>query len=511
MKHNRSILTQLLLSQLIVAPLVPATPNFANATPAECWSAQPSQSVAAPVTSADDQTLPINLGDKNLSLLDVPADAQVTMGNNCSLIDSPLVGCDDNTGPQTAPRRIYDFTKGTLGTKQTRAAVILNQVYNTIEPQTMWTNSTAALASAAAITISSPGKYILTGDLQINAQNTGVIGIKITSSNVTLDLNGYTISQSSGSINKGVIDVVGIYVTNASASLYNITIQNGQLNNIGDYSLNGTGMIIGEGTLVHSGITLDTVRITACGATGIKLNLINDATISNVSVTGCSNDLAGVDLTTYGLNLTTCNNITVRNASFSNLNTTANLDNDATTYGIYVNQSTNLTFTNCATNNNAATVVDSPALGRTYGAYIYSNDTTNITYNIAFTNCTASNNKVIVDTLDTAVNLQCAGFTAAAAATNRTIYTLNFTNCTANNNTLSGTGTTSLSVTGFQFSITKNILLQNCLASYNNYSANTVCGCYFENSQNALIQNCTLLGQSAGSGVAAGIFVLNDC
>lgn len=168
-------------------------------------------------------------------------------------------------GPTQTPHCTYDFstpinllpTLYPLTQTHSRATVILNQVFNTIEPNSMWTNSTSAAANTAAITISQPGKYILTGDLQINAQNSGaaeagVIGIDITCSNVTLDLNGYTISQSAGSIASNITGVVGIRVKNISSSLANITIKNGHLNNLGNSNLFGTGLLIGEGTMTAS-------------------------------------------------------------------------------------------------------------------------------------------------------------------------------------------------------------------------------------------------------------------
>lgn len=302
----------------------------------------------------------------------------------------------DHPGPLLSPHRTYDFT--TIPTTinhattplPTRIAVILNQIFNIIEPTTMWTNSTSAAANTAAITISSPGKYILAGDLQINAQNSGtagagVIGIDITSSNVTLDLNGYTISQSATSVAAGITGVVGIRIKNSSRSLYNITIQNGQLNGIGNGTLDGTGLIIGEGTNIHYSIKLTTLRITNCAVTGIQLNKIDDSTLDQISVTSFTNTKTGSDRTTYGLYLTNCNNLTVRDARFSDLAATAANALNSTVYGIYLNSCTNITCINCATDNNASTITNG-GIGTTAG--IYSNASSGITCQ----NCVASYN-----------------------------------------------------------------------------------------------------------------------
>src|SRR3712207_5840058 len=66
--------------------------------------------------------------------------------------------------------------------------------------------------SALPITITQPGSYYLTGNL------TGADGIRVSASNVTIDLNGFTIQGTGGATS------VGIYRTTTQT---NITVKNG--------------------------------------------------------------------------------------------------------------------------------------------------------------------------------------------------------------------------------------------------------------------------------------------
>ena len=73
--------------------------------------------------------------------------------------------------------------------------------------------------STTSVTISSPGSYYLAGDIAV----TGT-GISITSGDVTLDLNGFTVRKSSGTGGAGII-VSGP----ADNSARNVTIRNGHV------------------------------------------------------------------------------------------------------------------------------------------------------------------------------------------------------------------------------------------------------------------------------------------
>lgn len=491
MKNWQWQLTQLLLSQLVLLPLTPTA------------AADSDELAPAPLPTR------LNLDGKNLSLLEMPPCIELSAPDHCQA----TVGCDGNTGPKTTPHRVINFAAApaaasTKASKTTR--VILDQVFNTIEPEAVWTASTTAATNSAAYTITQPGKYILTGDLQINALNSpgvgnGVIGIAIASSNVTLDLNGYTISQSTNSVNAGVLGVIGILVRDTD-SYYNITIQNGQISNIGNNTLQGKGILVGSGEDSYRlyDITLDNLRITKCGATGIALNIVNDSRLTNVSVTGCTNNLTGTALTTYGLSLTDCNNITVSDASFCDLNTTASASNASATYGIFIDRGTNLSFTNCATDYNVSS--SSSGTTTTYG--VYANNDSDIFNNLSFTNCSASNNVTARDT-----NL--AGFRIGSSSTaENTISSITFTNCTANNNQTTG-GSDANVVSGFWLYYCKGIKLSNCLASYN-YSPNgTAIGFNLSNVQTGLSENCTALAQTSDSATtteyAAGLLVDNGC
>lgn len=436
----------------------------------------------------------------NLSLIDVPPGAL-----DRQLYQLPAsVGCNGVTGPQRYPYRVYDFS--TESVEPTRSAVILNQVYNTITPQQMWSNSTSAVASAAAITISKPGKYILTGNLLINAQNNNVIGILITANNVTLDLNGYTISQASGSTATGVVGIKVQY-TDSNTSLYNITIQNGQLSSVGADDLGGTAIVIGSSSnnTPYYSMNLDTLRITKCGAAGINITEVNDVTIDQVSVTSCTNNNTG-NLTLYGLKLSACYNVAVSNASFSDLTCTASSTSNSDTYGIYADGCQKVTFTNCDTSNNTATVADTAAVATVYGTYLY-DSTVTTNQNLNFINCRASNNSATVT--GTANLLNAGGFVADDAGSSFA-KTLTFTNCTANNNSTS-TGASSNYAYGFKLRYTIGVTMTNCLASYNSSESGSAIGAYFDRSKSALVQNSSFLSQIANTSTgqdAMGIWVV---
>ena len=88
------------------------------------------------------------------------------------------------------------------------------QTYRTlgqIEPRTPVTNS-------GALTISSSGSYYLTGNITVNSGD----AITITCDNVTLDLNGFTISSTQNPATNGNAILL-------SGSIKNITILNGSI------------------------------------------------------------------------------------------------------------------------------------------------------------------------------------------------------------------------------------------------------------------------------------------
>ena len=112
--------------------------------------------------------------------------------------------------------------------------------------------------SSAPFSITAPGSYYLTTNLTVSSGN----AINISTSGVTLDLNGFTIRSTAASATG-----FGILVNNG---LSDITICNGHIR--GGVTNNGSGVYSGSGF--------------AYGITGSGLNPVNTL-ISRVSVSGC--------------------------------------------------------------------------------------------------------------------------------------------------------------------------------------------------------------------------------
>ena len=121
-------------------------------------------------------------------------------------------------------------------------------------------------------TINTPGSYYLTTNVTgISASH----GITITSGNVTLDLNGFTLSGVPGSFN-GV---------NTPTSYTNVTVSNGS---ISSWSFSGVNISTGQ----PRNVVLHHLNVSACGVSGISAA---NAVISDCTVTGSGGD--GIDAT----------------------------------------------------------------------------------------------------------------------------------------------------------------------------------------------------------------------
>ncbi len=143
--------------------------------------------------------------------------------------------------------------------------------------------------SSLPFTISAPGSYYLTGNLN---GAPGVDGITVNASGVTLDLNGFTISSTGGLNASGNAIVLG-----ASAPVENISIKNG--------SINGGTMVLPGGSFsgggfnngIHSlqqvnGIRVEDVSVSHVGASGIYLNqstASGSLVVRNCTVRICGN------------------------------------------------------------------------------------------------------------------------------------------------------------------------------------------------------------------------------
>jgi parallel beta-helix repeat protein len=85
--------------------------------------------------------------------------------------------------------------------------------------------------STSSVTISAPDSYYLAGDITISAAAAN--GLSITSGEVTLDLNGFTIRKAAGVTGGGGVSISGP----VDNSAHNITIRNGHVSGEFDYGV----------------------------------------------------------------------------------------------------------------------------------------------------------------------------------------------------------------------------------------------------------------------------------
>ena len=130
--------------------------------------------------------------------------------------------------------------------------------------------------SSFPIIISQPGSYYLTGNI------TGVTstdGIRINTSNVTIDLNGFELIGA-GNVGDGV---------DVPAVISNVTIRNGVVRAWGDQGLNLQNA---------SNIRIESVTVNGCGDYGLSTGanvVIKDSIFSNNAGGGCGIFLVGVE------------------------------------------------------------------------------------------------------------------------------------------------------------------------------------------------------------------------
>lgn len=139
--------------------------------------------------------------------------------------------------------------------------------------------------SAAPFTISAPGSYYLTTNILVAVNN----GIVIAANDVTLDLNGFTISSYQNPASTGK----GIALGSGNGPVTNVTIINGFItggvtNNAGTFSGPGFGYGINQfAGLASRNVRVSGVTVSGCRYYGVYLGTNNTAVDScNVSTAG---------------------------------------------------------------------------------------------------------------------------------------------------------------------------------------------------------------------------------
>ena len=178
--------------------------------------------------------------------------------------------------------------------------VSLSQIYAKLDARIAITNSTSA------VTISQPGSYYLTTNLTIPPG----VAVTITTNDVTLDLNGYTIASSSlsafgsaillntnarniiirnGIIQSGVTNKAGTYSgPGFSYGIYGTNLTNIAVSGISVSGVSVDGIFLGVN---NSTVVADCVVMTA-GAYGIEASTVKNSIASDCGSTAIYSDLA---------------------------------------------------------------------------------------------------------------------------------------------------------------------------------------------------------------------------
>jgi hypothetical protein len=143
-----------------------------------------------------------------------------------------------------------------------------------IEPRTAITNT-------GAVTISQPGSYYLTTNISVSSGD----AITISTNNVTLDLNGFTISstQPVAATNSAILLKGG----RTNIAICNGHISSGVVDNNGTYSGSGFGNGIYYSSVVPNNVRVTGVSVSGCLNYGIDLDF-NSTVVEfcNVTTTG---------------------------------------------------------------------------------------------------------------------------------------------------------------------------------------------------------------------------------
>lgn len=170
------------------------------------------------------------------------------------------------------------FAQGSLTPPAAPAATL--KTLNQVEPRTPIPAPPGA-AVTYPIIISAPGSYYLTQNLSPSSGN----AINITADNVSLDLNGFTISSTSGSASGNAIDISG---------RSNIAISNGNIHSgstvSGSTFTQGSGFVggINWGGGAPSNVRVSGVTVTGVSSYPLDLGFDKSSVVQNCTVRICS-------------------------------------------------------------------------------------------------------------------------------------------------------------------------------------------------------------------------------
>lgn len=344
--------------------------------------------------------------------------------------------------------------------------------------------------------LSQPGPHIFgIDDVELEALTSTTL-IKITSSNVTLDLQGHTFSQKNASSSNK--NVTGIHIADG---LSNVTIKNGNINNI-----TGTAIIVGQNCF---NITLSNLTIAQARSGSIEVQ-------SGTDVVFIDNCFAGKSLSSgknnFGLSLTSNKNINVINSSFidsrapsgynafgifgkncidCSINNSAFNDHSGdTATGIYLDNCIAFEIDNVETNSNRSNV------GPSSGIELFGGQGNIIKNGIAFYNKAATNAHGIY--LHSGANYnQISNYTTSYQKASTTENGIGVCIITGTSNSL--TNITAFGNTGGSLETSKGcgiclnkaygVIIDNSTCNYNNGGAGKAYGIQLINSSKCIIED----------------------
>jgi hypothetical protein len=194
--------------------------------------------------------------------------------------------------------------------------------------------------SSAPFTITQPGSYYLTTNVTVSSGN----AISISANNVTLDLNGFTISSTAAlaSGDEGIL---------LSGSLTNIAIRNGHIisgvtNNNGVYSGTGFGLGVGFSGFPYN-VRVSDLSVSGCQYDGIYVGysstVVESCVVNTVGAYGIQaqtvSDSTANDCGTTAISAITANNCNAASGSGTGVNAitviNCNGNSGGSGYGVY--------------------------------------------------------------------------------------------------------------------------------------------------------------------------------
>jgi hypothetical protein len=308
--------------------------------------------------------------------------------------------------------------------------------------------------------IAVPGTYVYGIDLEYEPTAPNDSIIRISSSEVILDLNNRSLKQADGNTQPGLAGVL------IDSNLSQVTIKNGLI-----AGLTGKGIIVSSGCtdIVLDSIITDSCNLRGISVEGTTLSPIQDIEICNCEVENCCRGATG----DYGLLLQNC-------SLFNVVNTKIELCAGSTSViGFDLSNVTSSIFQSCVSNNNAASSTSATCIG----------------YDLSSTS-----SALIFEDCDSFVNVaQATGSTVFGYRVASGVNDCSFTGCRVVNHIAAS------SVTGFSFTSNARNSLFECIASRNSCVAGTTTGILFSTCTGNKIFTCRINDNTSVTGTTRGV------